>query len=123
MYGEPSDKGSEYFDRFSGVDLDNELDKDSEDSDAEQIVADLRQAHDDVRTKLPPSFNDKIEDIIGTIEIYFDSGNNSWQEIADELSDFLMDMERSDEDVIEDRASDLAVLQKNTLELAKKKTH
>lgn len=123
-YGESENHSpSHYEDKFSGRSLDDELDEEVEDSDAEKIVADLRQAHEDVKSKLSTDFNEKIDDIIGTMEIYFDSTNEAWQEKADELTEFLGDMYRSDEDVIEDRASDLNVLQKNTLELAKKKIH
>jgi hypothetical protein len=116
-------EGGEYQDRFSGKSADDELDKEDQGSDSEEVVADLKQAHEDVKRKLPIEFNQTIEDIISTVEIHFDANDEAWSELVDELTAFLADADTAEEDVIEESAHDLSTLEKKALDLAKKKTH
>ena len=97
----------DYYDRFSGKDLDEELDKEGQSTDTEEIAADLTQAYSDIKDSLPMEFKETIEDIIDTVGIYYDD-DEEWHEVSDGLTDLFAQMEMADSDEFLEREDEFA---------------
>jgi hypothetical protein len=122
---------SEYkFDRYEGRELDKELDEEEglDNISSEEQAGDLRNAYDEISDKTPADFKETFEEIIGSVELHFDSNNPEWNEdVIEPLNEVMDEISMADSDELMERedefADRIAAIQKACQNLSKKKVH
>jgi hypothetical protein len=119
------------FDRFSGKELDREIDAEEglDEISSEDLAADYKRFCLKLSSKLPPEFNQELENIISNIEFYYDPKvEGDWKEdVFEPLDDLIDKLELASADEIEtdedEYADEISEILKATVDLKKNKVN
>jgi hypothetical protein len=119
------------FDRFSGKELDREIDAEEglDEISSEDLAADYKRFCLKLSSKLPPEFNQELENIISNIEFYYDpKAEGDWKEdVFEPLDDLIDKLELASADEIEtdedEYADEISEILKATIDLKKNKVN
>ena len=125
---QPPENG--YYDKFSGKDLDDELDDEQglDEISSEEQAADLKNALDEISAKIPSDFRETIMGVIDSVGLYLDPAKPEWdEEVIEPLNEVMDEISMADSDEIMERedefADRLSSIQKASQGLTKKKVH
>lgn len=128
----PYGESSEYnFDKFSGKDLDEELDTEQglNEISSEDLAADFKQAISKISPKLPSDFIRTLEAVVNNIEFYYDAKKeDAWQsDVFEPLNDVLDKLDMANADEIEEDedefVDELSTILRASTELKKSKVN